>query len=263
MTMGAPSGSIGGDADVASIGALVGDPGRARILLALDDGRALPASVLAAEAGVHPSTASSHLAKLVAGGLLSDERHGRHRYFKLAGPEVATLLEALARVAPVRRVTSLREGTRAHQLRQARTCYDHLAGRLGVSLMTSLLRSGYLAGGDGARGPSAPRAGYAHEVDYRLTDAGRAFLADLDVTLPPRRRAVRHCIDWSEQRHHLAGGAGRGLLDRFVASGWIRQVPRNRAVLVTPAGSTALREHFAIDWSEVTHPRPPWSAGGA
>ncbi len=138
-----------GDADIAKIGALVADPARARILLALGDGRALPASVLADEAGVAASTASAHLGKLVHGGLLTVERHGRHRYFALAGQEVADMIESLAQVAPPAPVRSLREGTRAHAVRYARTCYDHLGGVVGTQLMASLLDRGLLSGGDG------------------------------------------------------------------------------------------------------------------
>ena len=150
---------MAGDTDLARVGALIGDPGRARVLRALADGRELPASVLAAEAGVAPSTASVHLRKLSEGGLVVSERHGRHRYFRLAGPEVARALEALARIAPDAPVRSLREGTRAHAVRAARTCYDHLAGLLGVALMAGLVVGGVLVGGDGrhergrARGP--------------------------------------------------------------------------------------------------------------
>ncbi len=128
-----------GDADIARVGALVADPARARVLMALGDGRALPATVLADEAGVAASTTSAHLGKLVKGGLLTVERHGRHRYFRIAGPEVADLLEALARVSPPAPVRSLRQGTRAQAVRFARTCYDHLAGVLGTELMAAML----------------------------------------------------------------------------------------------------------------------------
>src|ERR1700761_7196684 len=120
--------AVDGDADIAKIGALVADPARARILLALGDGRALPATVLADEAGVAASTASAHLGKLVKGGMLKVERHGRHRYFRLAGPEVGELIEALARISPPAPVRSLKQGSKAHAVRFARPCYDPLAG---------------------------------------------------------------------------------------------------------------------------------------
>ena len=135
---------LAGDSNIAAIGALVADPGRCRILLALGDGRALPASRLANEAGVSPATASSHLRKLTEASLLTVESHGRHRYYRLAGPEVGRLIEALQQVAPAVPVRSLRQDTRARALREARTCYDHLAGRLGVRLMGTLIEREYL-----------------------------------------------------------------------------------------------------------------------
>ena len=131
--------------------------GRARILLALGDGRALPASVLADEAGVAASTASAHLARLVKGGMLRVERHGRHRYFRLAGPEVGELIEALARISPPAPVRSLKQGSKAHAVRFARTCYDHLAGMLGTKLMEALLEHDLLTGGDGVFDPESAR----------------------------------------------------------------------------------------------------------
>src|SRR5262245_2367208 len=137
--------------DIAAVGALVADRSRCAILSALCDGRALPASRLASEAGVSAATASSHLGKLTDAGLIVVEAHGRHRYYRLAGPDVARLLETLQQFAPApRAVPALAEGTPAYALREARTCYDHLAGRLGVELMAALLARGYLAGGDGA-----------------------------------------------------------------------------------------------------------------
>jgi DNA-binding transcriptional ArsR family regulator len=243
----------GGDADIAALAALLADPARCKVLLALDDGRALPASVLADEAGISRPTASSHLGKLTDAGLLRVETHGRHRYYRLAGPEVGELLEQLGRLAPSRPITSLREGTRAARLRSARTCYDHIAGRLGVQLMGSLLEHDVLVGGDGRYDPC--RDGHdslsspGHDVRYDLTDTGQAFLTDVGVELPTGRRSlVRYCVDWTEQRHHLSGGLGRALLDRFVSVEWVRRVPRHRALTVTDAGRTALADRFGIDW---------------
>jgi DNA-binding transcriptional ArsR family regulator len=240
-----------GDADIAAIGALVSDPARCRILLALDDGRALPASRLAAEAGVSAATASSHLRKLTAASLLEVEAHGRHRYYRLASPAVAHLIEALQQLAPAQPVRSLRQGTRANQLREARTCYDHLAGRLGVRVMATMIDRGQLTGGDGTFDPERAehdkRTGYGHDVDYRLTAGGHAFLADFGAGLPPRRPVVRYCVDWSEQRHHLAGAVGRGLLNRLIELGWIRRSSGSRAVRVTDAGREGLRDVFDLD----------------
>ncbi len=246
----APSVALAGEADIAAVGALVADPSRSRILLALGDGRALPAGRLASEAGVSAATASSHLAKLSDAGLLVVEAYGRHRYYRLAGPDVADLIEALQRLAPVAPVRSLRQGTRARALRDARTCYDHLAGRLAVEIMASLIARGHLAGGDGTFDPAAARgdtrAGAGRDVDYELTAEGAAFLEDLGVVAPPGRRLVRYCVDWSEQRHHLAGALGRGLLDRLFALGWIRRAEAARAVQVTAAGEAGLLEAFGV-----------------
>src|SRR6201995_3108447 len=194
-----------GDTDIARVGALVADPARARVLLALGDGRALPATVLAGEAGVAASTASAHLGKLVKGGLLVVERHGRHRYFRLAGPEVSDLIEALARLSPPEPVRSLRQGTQAQAVRFARTCYDHLAGMLGTELMAAMLERELLTGGDGTFTPGAGQrlAAPGHSCDYALTDHGRAELTafgiELDALARLRRPLIRYCVDWSEQ----------------------------------------------------------------
>jgi DNA-binding transcriptional ArsR family regulator len=243
-----------GDADIAAIGALIGDKARARILLALGDGRALPASMLCDEAGVAASTTSSHLAKLVDGGLITVERHGRHRYFRLTGPEVGELIEALARLSPAAPVRSLREGTNAQAVRFARTCYDHLAGVLGTKLMTALLDSDALTGGDGTFNPASEGedrlASPGFDLDYRLTESGveriRAFGIDL-AALPPRRPLIRYCVDWSEQRHHLAGSLGAALTERMFALGWLTRARRGRAVQVSDRGYDGLRETFGID----------------
>jgi DNA-binding transcriptional ArsR family regulator len=148
---------MSGEADIAAVAELLADRSRSRMLSALADGRALPASRLAAEAGIAASTCSAHLGRLVAAGMLDVEPHGRHRYYRLAGPDVAEVLEVIARLAPPLPVRSLREGTTAEAMRRARTCYDHLAGRLGVALMDALLTAGALEGGDGRFEPG--RAG--------------------------------------------------------------------------------------------------------
>jgi DNA-binding transcriptional ArsR family regulator len=241
-----------GDADIASTAALLGDRARARILAALGDGRALAASVLACEAGVTASTASAHLGRLLDGGLVAVECHGRHRYYRLAGPDVAGMLEAIARVSPPAPVTSLREGTRANALRTARTCYDHLAGRLGTSLMAAMLSGDLILGGDGRFDPmSADRdrlSGRGHDVEYRLTTAGVRMLDDLGVgsAASSRRPHVGYCVDWSEQRHHLSGAVGAALLDRMLDLAWIIRQPVGRAVWLTHGGASGLRAHFGL-----------------
>jgi DNA-binding transcriptional ArsR family regulator len=242
-----------GDADIAAVGALVSDPARARILLALGDGRALPASVLADEAGVATSTASAHLGKLLDGGLLDVEQHGRHRYYRVSKPEVGELLESLARLAPARPVRSLRQGTTAQALRFARTCYDHLAGVLGTQLMAALLERGLLSGGDGVFDParaeqdrlSAP----GFDFDYRLTDHGvqemRTFGIDFD-SLPRRRALIRYCVDWSEQRHHLSGALGAAMAERMFELGWVSRGRRSRALVVSDRGREGLERTFGV-----------------
>lgn len=242
-----------GDTDIAKVASLMADPARAKILLALGDNRALAASVLADEAGVAASTASSHLKKLVDGGFLSLEKHGRHRYYRLAGPHVGQLLEALARVAPPAPVKSLKEGTRAQAVRFARTCYDHLAGRLGTELMASMLERGLLEGGDGTFDPARAKqdrlSAPGWDVDYRLTKRGIGALADFGVhldELPARRRLVRYCIDWSEQRHHLAGALGAAIADRVFELGWAKRAKATRAVHVTEDGKAGFAERFGV-----------------
>lgn len=253
QTMGTETTQILGDVEISEIGSLLADRARCRVLMALNDGRALPASVLANEAGVARSTASGHLGKLTEAGLLRVETHGKNRYYRLAGSEVGELLEKLTQMAPTRPVRSLREGSRAQQLRAARTCYDHLAGRLGVAIMTSLLERGLLARGDGnfrpERGGTDRRSGYGRDVDYTLTPDGWDFFGDLGMRIPQGHRTlVRYCVDWSEQRHHLAGALGRALLEHFLAESWIQRRPSGRSVQVTEAGRAALAERFRIDW---------------
>lgn len=243
---------LGGDADFAVPAELIGHPARAAMLLALLDGRALPMSMLAAEAGVAASTASAHLARLVDGNLLRVRPEGRHRYYELASAPVAAALEALAALSPPRPVRSLRAGTRAQALRYARSCYDHIGGNLGVALMGSLLGGGAITGGDGRHHPgSGDRlATPGKSVDYRLTESGAAQLAGLGVTLPGgKRKTVGYCIDWTEQRHHLSGAVGAALLRHFTEWDWIIRDVRGirRAVGVTDIGRDRFAEHFGID----------------
>jgi DNA-binding transcriptional ArsR family regulator len=238
-----------GDADLAALGSVLGERARARMLLALGDGRALPAGVLASEAGVAASTASDHLGRLVDAGLLTVVPQGRHRYYRLAGPQVAELIETLARVAPAAPVRSLRDGTRAHAIRTARTCYDHLAGRLGVAVMQALIAGGAVVGGDGLHhldGDGEDRlSAPGRDVDYRLTRAGAARLERLGIEAAADR-PLRYCVDWTEQAHHLSGPLGRALADRLLELGWLRRADRGRAVHVTDAGADGLQREFRL-----------------
>jgi len=239
--------AVKGDADIAGLAAVVAEPARARVLLALADGRALPASVLASEAGVARSTASEHLARLVDAGLVSVERHGRHRYHRLAGAHVGELVETLARHARPAPIRSLRDGSRAQALRAARTCYDHLAGRLGTDLMAAMIAAGMLTGGDGAFDPAHARrdrlSAPGRDLDYTLTAAGAERLARFGVD--PGLR-IRYCVDWSEQRHHLAGPLGAALCTRMLELGWIRRHDRHRALAVTPDGAAGIERVFGF-----------------
>lgn len=240
-----------GDADLSVIAELIGHRARSRILMALASGRELAAGVLATEAGVSASTASEHLARLVAGGLIVVRTHGRFRHYAIADPRIADLLERMVQLSPPEPVTSLRSSTRAAQLRRARTCYDHVAGSLGVGIMRSLIEQGYLIGGDGAHHdvdaaldrPAAP----GRDLEYRLTRPGGQFLHRLGVRLAGGPRpVVRYCVDWTETRHHLAGQVGRGIRDRFLAAGWVRKHEVHRALAVTRDGDTVLREEFGL-----------------
>lgn len=245
---------MAGDTDIAVLGTLLANRTRCRLLLALADGRALAASVLAAEAGVAPSTASEHLGRLLDANLLRVEHHGRHRYYRLAGPRVGRLLETLAQHAPQAPVRSLRDGTRANAIRRARYCYDHLGGQLAVELMSALIERGLLAGGDGHFHPerdltdrlSAP----GRDSDYRVTPAGKDWLKEFGIDLATlerkRRPMIRYCLDWSEQRHHLAGALGAAVATRLFELGWIQPHPETRAVLITSAGQDGLRRLLAL-----------------
>ena len=252
-----------GDTDLSAIGALLAEPARALILLALNGGRELPASTLAAEAGVAPSTASEHLQPAsTAGGLITVTTRGRFRYYRLAGPQVADLIEAVARLAPARPIASLREGTKANALRRARRCYDHVGGLLGVAVTDAFLRNGYLAGHDGSvdldrmtgdRPAGAGRITGLDPVAYTLTDEGARALADLGGE-PPGNRAVRCCVDWTERRHHLAGPVGRELLRVFEGESWVQPSRHHRALIVTDQGREQLTARLGLSPADLDRP---------
>jgi DNA-binding transcriptional ArsR family regulator len=251
--MNTPEPTVACEPDVARAARLIADPARALMLKALSDGRSVPASMLAAEAGVSAQTASGHLAKLAAAGLVTAANSGRHRYFRLTGPEIVNALEALAVIAPPLPVHSLRESSRASALRRSRTCYDHLAGRLGVALMRALIDGGDLAGHDGTYRPGSAvldrPAAYGHDVEYTLTASGHGHLAALGVEadrLPKRRPAIRYCVDWSEKQHHLSGALGAALTTRFFELGWLRRGTSARVVHLTDDGADGLAKEFGV-----------------
>ncbi len=223
------------------IGAVLADRSRCKILLALADGRALPAGMLASEAGVSAATASSHLHKLCAAGLLEVARSGRYRYYRLAGDEVGQLIETVARLSPTQPIRSLREGTRAHAIRLARRCYNHIGGRLGVAITAALINQDCRIGHDGGRLPGPDRS------TYRLTGAGRHILGGLGVALPTDSQ-VHCCVDWTERRPHITGRLGHALLDTLTAAAWIHTADHSRALITTEAGKRGLREHLGLSW---------------
>ena len=215
--------------NIANIAALIGDQARAEVLNVLMSGMALTATELADAAGVTRQTISTHLAKLREAGLLAVEAQGRHRYFRIADADVAHLLESMMGIAFGTGSVRVRSSPREPALRKARVCYDHLAGELGVLVYESLAR----------RGAFALDAG-----GVALTDAGRALVAQLGIDPLPsatRRPLCRHCLDWSERRHHLAGALGTALLDRFQQLGWARRVPESRVLAFSADGEAALR----------------------
>jgi DNA-binding transcriptional ArsR family regulator len=220
------------DADIAAPAALMGDPTRATFLTALSEGRALPASELAQRAGVRPSTASVQLAKLVGGGLLEVERQGRHRYYRLADRRIATAIESLAVIAPRRPVSSLSQARVSSELQAARTCYDHLAGALGVALFDALQRQRLLT----------PELEMTKRGVQRFEQLG----VDVEELAARRRPLARRCLDWTERRHHLAGSLGAALAARFLELGWIEPRPTSRAVRVTAKGRRAFAREVGV-----------------
>jgi DNA-binding transcriptional ArsR family regulator len=223
--------------DLAAGAAAFADPRRVRVLVALADGRALPAGRLAQEAGVGASTISNHLAILRDHGLVTVEQQGRHRFYRLASPHVEGVLEALALVSPSTSITSLRQHTRAHALRAGRTCYGHLAGQLGVELFAHLLATGSIIGGDGryhhgrtADRFSAPGTSYR----YLLSEPGVATLGAWGIESSVLNTAgpLRYDVDWTEQAHHLAGPLGTAITRHLFELGIIERGSVARSVVL-------------------------------
>ena len=221
---------------LAEIAALIGDVARANILSALMDGRALTASELAWHSGVSPQTASGHLAKLSEARLIAMARQGRHRYYRLASPEVAQAIEALMAVASFSPKRHRPVGPRDEALRRARTCYDHLAGRLAIAIADAL---------------TARRHVILSESAGVLTDEGHRFLCavgiDLDADREGKRAICRTCLDWSERRSHLAGRLGAALCRRAFELGWVERIRDSRVVAVTAEGQRGLQATFGIE----------------
>lgn len=218
---------------IATVAALVGEPARASMLASLMDGRAQTASELAYVSRVTPQTASGHLGKLREAGLLALTQHGRYRYFRLASPQVAQMLEGLMVLANADGSPGRNSWRGGEALRNARTCYDHLAGRLAVGLTDRFLATGYIRfDADGGK----------------VTPDGLAFLGGIGLRLPATKRRVfcRPCMDWSERRPHVAGALGAGILDFALKRGWIERIKDSRAVEITPNGRRGFEEVFGI-----------------
>ena len=209
---------------LAQVAALLADKTRAAFCGALLDGRAWTATELATHAHVAPSTASEHLTRLIEGGLLVEHRQGRHRYVSLAGPHVAELLETMTAFAgPDPKPRGLRASSASEAMARGRTCYDHLAGKLGIALKTGLLDLGVVTD------------------ELVITPSGLVWLKELGFE-PSKRQVSRACLDWTERVPHLAGAAGAHLCGVFFERGWTKRIGTTRAVVLTPAGEQGWRE---------------------
>ena len=221
--------------NISYIAKLIAEPTRAIILDCLMSGQALPASELAYMAKVSHPTISSHLAKLVEGNLLVMEQHGRHRYYRLTSKEVAEVIEKLGTIAPPVEIRSLRQSSQLKQVRFGRTCYDHLAGELGVKVTDALIEKEIVFLEDGL---------------YAVTKKGKEWFLQFGINIEEantkRRVFAKPCLDWSERRYHISGWLGSAIATRFFDNGWITRAEKNRAVQLTPKGINALENHFGI-----------------
>ncbi|SEA67230.1 ArsR/SmtB family transcription factor [Paraburkholderia sartisoli] len=222
--------------NISTVAHLIAEPVRAVILITLANGNALSASALAEAAGVTAQTASSHLAKLLDGGLLTVESRGRHRYFQLAGAHISHALESLASIGPVTPAWRNTPNRAARELRFARCCYDHLAGQIGVAVTQSMLGRGFII--------------EAGDRQYAITACGSAWLQQLGVDAGAQTMEstghARQCLDWTERQHHIAGPLGARLMNAFLAWDWMRKSPVTRSVTITAKGWEALEKHFGI-----------------
>jgi DNA-binding transcriptional ArsR family regulator len=221
---------------IAAVGELIGENARAAMLIALLDEKALPAGELARLAGISAQSASGHLSKLVDGGLLRAESSGRQRLYRIAKPEVAYALEALGTIATASPVRNIVRDPRIEALRTARSCYDHLAGRLAVEMRQKLESSNLIRARSNRQYEVAPR--------------GEAWLAKLGVDVEQvrcsRRSFARECLDWTERTPHLAGALGAAILSRFLTLGWVARRPKTRALRITHRGAREFHARFGI-----------------
>jgi len=224
-----------GTPNIAKIGALLGDNTRARMLSSLMHGKALTATELAREAGVTGQTASTHLAKLADGGLLQLRKQGRHKYFALASEDIASLLETLMGLSADNKPLKTLTGPRDAAMRNARVCYNHLAGNKGIQLYESLMSNRFLVLDNGV---------------LTLSKKGQAFVRDFGVDLDSLQKSnspvCRECLDWSERRSHLAGSLGRAMFSQFENLKWVKREPQSRIVKFSSKGERAFDETFKL-----------------
>ncbi|WP_037306692.1 ArsR/SmtB family transcription factor [Ruegeria halocynthiae] len=222
------------------VGALIGSPARALMLTELFDGRALTATELAAVGGVSAATASEHLSLLLTGGLVTREKSGRHNYYRLASAEIANALEQLA--VQTANIDPAAQSCRKPRIpiQDARMCYDHIAGHLGVSMADALVKKGALI---------------ALDTDYEVTPKGEALFDTLGINTGDLRRSkrvfARQCLDWSERRHHLSGAVGAALANLAFDRGWITRTTTRRVLIVTPVGQREMKTHLGITFNQV------------
>ncbi len=232
-------------ASLSETGALVGEPARTAMLVTLMDGRALTAGELARVSGVAPATASGHLARLLDGGLVAVAAQGRHRYFRLASPAVARMIESMMGVAGVadaaRRCRPVWSGPADQAMRRARVCYDHLAGEVAVQIADFLIRSGHLECTAETAIVTPEGIGFLERIGLDLDDGAASPAARRGA-----RALCRPCMDWSERRPHVAGTVGRSLFQLFLDRRWMRRTPASRAVTITASGADALGRHFEV-----------------
>ena len=249
--MSAESQYVAHDSDIAPVAALIADPTRAAILTALLDARPLAAGELAYLAGVSAATASAHLARLLGGGMVTVTKQGRHRYYSLAGADIAAVIEALAHISPRAQVRSLRQSRQAAALNDARTCYDHLAGRAGVTLFAALLENKIITTKlpNGCAPADQPGHGdvnlqAACEVTSHGSQTLRAFGINVGDLRRSRRRFAAACLDWTERRPHLNGALGAAVTARLLDLRWFERADTPRALRLTDAGREGLAETF-------------------
>jgi len=215
---------------------LIGEPVRATVLWSLLDGKAYTATELAIVADVSPQSISMHLNKLVKENLLTVESQGRHRYYRFSKPEVAYVIEAMANLLPADKMNGIHESTNSiNGIKYCRTCYDHLAGKIGVAITEQLLKQKIIL---------------VDEKQYAITSKGTKWFMEMGISISKleckRRVFARQCLDWSERRHHLAGALGAALLTKMFDSGWIRKTKGSRAIIITSKGQTQLYKKFKL-----------------